>query len=187
MANKEAENHKSGRFPSNTEPNLKNHAPHQCNTIQLPSGTTYKNYLERDGVLELEDASDNEDEAELEREGANSQGLTAAKMSPATDHQPLAGTLAVAKSYSTLLTPNYMPPTPFPEHLAKPKHDEKLSQFMEMFQKMNINIPLLDALQDMPGYIKFLKEAVTSKKKFGMFESIKLSEELVPYSNKSYH
>lgn len=55
--------------------------------------------------------------------------------------------------------------------------DEKRNKFMDIFKKVNINISLLDALSNMPGYEKFLRDVVHNKKKFGEFETIMLSEE----------
>ncbi|XP_057808617.1 uncharacterized protein LOC131023092 [Salvia miltiorrhiza] len=52
-----------------------------------------------------------------------------------------------------------------------------MGKFMEIFSKLQINIPLLDALRDMPGYAKFLKDAVSNKRKLGKYETINLSEE----------
>ncbi|XP_057790981.1 uncharacterized protein LOC131008098 [Salvia miltiorrhiza] len=56
--------------------------------------------------------------------------------------------------------PEYKPVALFPRRLLKSKLDEKMGTFMEIFSKLQINIPLLDALRDMPGYAKFLKDAV---------------------------
>ncbi|KAH6761031.1 hypothetical protein C2S51_017980 [Perilla frutescens var. frutescens] len=66
---------------------------------------------------------------------------------------------------------------PFPTRLAKAKTEQKMEKFMEILKKVNINIPLLDALRDMPGYAKFLKDVVSKKRKLGKFETVNLSEE----------
>ena len=47
-----------------------------------------------------------------------------------------------------------------------------------MFEKVNINIPLLDAIKQFPPYAKFLKELCTNKRKFTKDEQITLSEEV---------
>jgi len=71
----------------------------------------------------------------------------------------------------------YTPPVPFPSRLVKSKYDEEFARFKEIFQNVEINLPLFDALRNMPGYMKFLKDALASKKKLGKFEKITLSEE----------
>ncbi|XP_057793100.1 uncharacterized protein LOC131009706 [Salvia miltiorrhiza] len=43
--------------------------------------------------------------------------------------------------------------------------------------KVHINIPLIEALQQMPKYAKFLKEVISTKKKWEEFETINLTEE----------
>ena len=48
---------------------------------------------------------------------------------------------------------------------------------MEIFKKLHINIPLVEAIAQMPKYAKFLKELISSKKKLQEFETITLSKE----------
>ena len=40
----------------------------------------------------------------------------------------------------------YNPPVPFPQRLQKVKLKEQFSRFLNMFKKIEINIPFLDAL-----------------------------------------
>ena len=55
---------------------------------------------------------------------------------------------------------------PFPQRLVKPKKENKLLDFSEIFRKVQINIPLLDAIKQIPSYAKFLKDFFTNKRKF---------------------
>jgi hypothetical protein len=59
----------------------------------------------------------------------------------------------------------YLPP-PFPQRLVKPKKKKKLLDIFETLRKVEINIPLLDAIQQIPAYAKFLKDCCTHKRKF---------------------
>jgi hypothetical protein len=63
----------------------------------------------------------------------------------------------------------YVPRAPFPERLKAPSHfgkqGEKIQAMMEMFKQVKINIPLLDAIQQVPAYAKFLKDLCTQKRK----------------------
>lgn len=70
-----------------------------------------------------------------------------------------------------------VPTALFPSHLSKAKTESKMEKFIEMLKKVEINIPLLDALRDMPGCAKFLKDTLARKRKFGKFERVNLSEE----------
>ncbi|KAA0047407.1 retrotransposon gag protein [Cucumis melo var. makuwa] len=60
----------------------------------------------------------------------------------------------------------YIPKPPFPSRLApKKKETPKKEEILEMFRKVQINLPLLDAIQQVPRYAKFLKELCTNKRK----------------------
>jgi len=54
-------------------------------------------------------------------------------------------------------------PPPFPQHLKKKNEDEKFKFFLSVFKSLSINIPLVEALLEMSGYAKFMKELVTKK------------------------
>ena len=44
-------------------------------------------------------------------------------------------------------------------------------------KQLHINIPLVEALEQMPNYAKFMKDLVTKKRRFGEFETVALTEE----------
>ena len=50
------------------------------------------------------------------------------------------------------------PVIPYPQRLKKKKLDNKFGKFMEIFKKLHINIPFFDALEQMPSYVKFMKD-----------------------------
>jgi hypothetical protein len=58
---------------------------------------------------------------------------------------------------STLKTA-YEPKAPFPERLKEPSHfgkqGEKIQDMMEVFKQVKTNIPLLDAIRQIPSYAK---------------------------------
>ena len=63
----------------------------------------------------------------------------------------------------------YEPKAPFPERLKAPSHfgkqGEKIQDMMETFKQVKVNIPLLDAIKQIPAYAKFLKDLCTQKRK----------------------
>ncbi|XP_031131881.1 uncharacterized protein LOC116033267 [Ipomoea triloba] len=65
---------------------------------------------------------------------------------------------------------------PFPSRLAKSKEEEHENQILETFRKVEINIPLLEAVKQIPKYAKFLKELCTSKRKLKSKEKIILGK-----------
>ena len=56
------------------------------------------------------------------------------------------------------------PPPPFPQRLVKKTEDGKYWRFITMLKHLSINVPLVDALEKMPGYAMFLKDLVTKKR-----------------------
>ncbi|XP_027067746.1 uncharacterized protein [Coffea arabica] len=54
---------------------------------------------------------------------------------------------------------------PFPSRLEKPKKQDKEKEILEVFRKMAINIPLLDAIKQVSKCAKFLKNFCVNKKK----------------------
>ena len=54
--------------------------------------------------------------------------------------------------------PAYKPTVPFPQRLQKAKREEQFSRFLDIFKKIEINIPFVEVINQMPNYAKFLKE-----------------------------
>ena len=65
---------------------------------------------------------------------------------------------------------------PFPRRNQKTKMDEQFGKFVEVIQKLYINIPLLDAIQ-VPTYAKYLRDILNNKRPLPSTEVIKLMEE----------
>ena len=60
----------------------------------------------------------------------------------------------------------YKPSIPFPQRLQKAKMEEQFSKFLNMFKKIEINIPFAEALAQMPHYAKLMKDILRKKRKF---------------------
>ena len=58
----------------------------------------------------------------------------------------------------------YKPQVPFPHRLKKAKLEEQFSRFLNMFKKIEVNIPFLEALTQMPHYAKFMKDILSRKR-----------------------
>ncbi|KAK4718066.1 hypothetical protein R3W88_016404 [Solanum pinnatisectum] len=65
-------------------------------------------------------------------------------------------------------------PPPFPQRLEKKNEDEKFKKFLSVFKKLSIYLPLVEALLEMSGYAKFMKELVTKKRSLD-YETIEVS------------
>ncbi|CAN6692130.1 unnamed protein product [Malus baccata var. baccata] len=73
--------------------------------------------------------------------------------------------------------PPYKPHLPFPQRQQQRSKDQQCIEFMKTLAKVQINLPLLDAIKQIPSYAKFLKELCSKKKKFLEYEKVILTEQ----------
>ncbi|XP_062075372.1 uncharacterized protein LOC133779425 [Humulus lupulus] len=52
---------------------------------------------------------------------------------------------------------------PYPQRLRETTLDKLISKILEVFKKLHINIPFTEALEQMPSYVKFMKEIMLRK------------------------
>ncbi|XP_048427303.1 uncharacterized protein LOC103956534 [Pyrus x bretschneideri] len=71
----------------------------------------------------------------------------------------------------------YVPPMPYPERLRPKAKDQQLTNFMKTLAKVHINLPLIDAIKNIPSYAKFLKDVCTKKKKLLDSKKVILTEQ----------
>ncbi|PNX79507.1 hypothetical protein L195_g035493, partial [Trifolium pratense] len=81
-----------------------------------------------------------------------------------------------AASSSPVLT-RERPHPPFPQRLRKAKEEKQFDKFIEIMKQLNINIPLIEAIQQMPNYSKFMKDVLTKRRRIGEFETVALTQE----------
>ncbi|KAB2600237.1 hypothetical protein D8674_010508 [Pyrus ussuriensis x Pyrus communis] len=78
---------------------------------------------------------------------------------------------------SNLINSNPVPPNvPFPHRFLQTKKEEHEKDILETFRKVQVNIPLLDAIKQVPKYAKFLKELCTTRKRASHKEVVRVSE-----------
>ncbi|KAL4387284.1 hypothetical protein GQ457_09G024910 [Hibiscus cannabinus] len=68
------------------------------------------------------------------------------------------------------------PPAPSPQRLKKQKHEYQYKKFFDILKQVHINLPLVEALQQMTNYAKFLKDIVSRKTRIGEFETVAATE-----------
>ena len=56
------------------------------------------------------------------------------------------------------------PPHPFPQRLVKNTENGKYRRFITMLKQLSINVPLVETLEQMLGYAKFMNDLVTKKR-----------------------
>eukprot|EP00257_Ricinus_communis_P016231 XP_015574332.1 uncharacterized protein LOC107261208 [Ricinus communis] len=71
----------------------------------------------------------------------------------------------------------YKPPIPFLQRLAQAKLEKKYGKFLDILKKLQINIPFLDAISEMPSYAKFLKDMLSNKRKIEENATVSLTTE----------
>ncbi|KAL5573532.1 hypothetical protein UlMin_023129 [Ulmus minor] len=69
------------------------------------------------------------------------------------------------------------PPPPFPQRFQKQQQDKKFQKFLDVLKQLHINIPFVEALEQMPNYVKFMKDMLMKKRRFGEFETVALTRE----------
>ncbi|XP_060210430.1 uncharacterized protein LOC132637343 [Lycium barbarum] len=69
------------------------------------------------------------------------------------------------------------PPPPFPQRLARQKEEATYLKFLDLLKQVHVNVPLVDMLQGIPKYAKYIKDIVANKSRFTEYATIALTEE----------
>ena len=72
---------------------------------------------------------------------------------------------------------SHIPPASYPRILRAPKKVNNHSEIYELFKQVKLNIPLLDAIKQIPSYAKFLKDLFTVKRKLGVNKEAFMTEQ----------
>ncbi|KAK4595175.1 hypothetical protein RGQ29_018785 [Quercus rubra] len=158
-----------GILPSNIVTNQKEHAK----AISLRSGRTYEEpkvtNAKQDEAMDNEESKMKEAESEMkevEQVEKTKENERASKSKRSRED--------TFETYSPTI---YDPPIPFSQRLRKNNVDDQFSKFLSIFKQLHINIPLVEALEQMPKYAKFLKDIISKKQKLDEHETVMLTEE----------
>ncbi|CAN6716373.1 unnamed protein product [Malus baccata var. baccata] len=161
-----------GKLPSSTVVNLKG-GFESAKAISLRSGKQVGSDPQpsksRSNEVEELIIEENEQSTPTERvETPLPQALNAPKPSNSANK---------GKEVPILINSNVVPPNvPFPRRFMQSKKEEAEKDILETFRKVQVNIPLLDAIKQVPKYAKFLKELCTTKRRMSNKEVVKVSE-----------
>ncbi|XP_059451127.1 uncharacterized protein LOC132181920 [Corylus avellana] len=72
----------------------------------------------------------------------------------------------------------FIPKALYPERLQAPKKGGKFEDILEVFKQVQINIPFLDAIQQVSSYAKFLKDLITVKRRTNVSKKVFLTEQV---------
>src|SRR3954465_10048009 len=147
------------RFPSQPEVNPPEHE-HAKAITTLRSGKIVDNKVDHSIAPEIEEEHEHEHEATVDDESTPLKEKEAADLMKPADLE------------------HHKEMEPFPHLLAKRKKDSKAHDILEIFKKVEINIPLLSAISQIPAYAKFLKNLCTNKRKFHDQEKVIHSQEV---------
>ncbi|KAL4312854.1 hypothetical protein GQ457_01G019910 [Hibiscus cannabinus] len=153
-----------GGFPSDTEV-AKGATHEQCNAITTRSGKIIKNNQEG-MAANPPPATDTPAEADAPAQASEDHRIP----------QPTMGEYSEESSHAQSDKPEEIrPPPPFPQRLKKQKQDYQFKKFLDILKQVHINLPLVEALQQMPNYAN-LKDMVTRKKRIEEFETVAATE-----------
>ncbi|KAM2409102.1 hypothetical protein ACFX1X_028050 [Malus domestica] len=158
-----------GKLPSSTVVNPKR-GFQTAKAITLRSGKEIGNHQKpsKQGL--------NEDEKLLQEEEQEARAT-------AREDQPLLQPPNASKpSQPIMVSPNSSSSSsiplnvPFPSRFRQSKKEENEKDIMETFRKVQVNIPLLNVIKQVPKYAKFLKELCTTRKRISNKEVVQVSE-----------
>ncbi|KAK8612929.1 hypothetical protein V6N13_104254 [Hibiscus sabdariffa] len=72
----------------------------------------------------------------------------------------------------------YAEPPPFPSRFLKKDKQAEEKDILDIFRKVELNIPLLEVIRKIPRYARFLKDLCTNKLKLMGYEKINLGENI---------
>ena len=73
---------------------------------------------------------------------------------------------------------SFIPKAPYPKRLKALKKNAQFAEILKVLKQVQINIPFLDAIQQVPSYAKFLKDLVTIKRKINVPKKAYLTEQV---------
>ncbi|XP_015165066.1 uncharacterized protein [Solanum tuberosum] len=73
--------------------------------------------------------------------------------------------------------PKAKPPPPFPHRFKKQREEECFGKFIELLKQVHVNLPLIDVLQSIPKYAKYVKDVVANKSRLVEYAIVALTEE----------
>ncbi|CAN6547339.1 unnamed protein product [Malus baccata var. baccata] len=160
-----------GQLPSSTIPNPEG-GFESAKAITLRSGKEV-------GAGSSSKTGHNEDELlQLEEEESKQPTAKVVPPLPQVPNVPnLPNSSHKGKNVSNSVHTNVFPSNvPFPSRFMQTKKEEAEKDILETFRKVQVNIPLLDAIKQVPRYAKFLKELCTTRKRMSTKEVVKVGE-----------
>ncbi|KAL4383998.1 hypothetical protein GQ457_15G015910 [Hibiscus cannabinus] len=163
-----------GNLPSNTEV-TKSNGKEQCSALTLRSGKEI-NKEDKFGGKSVEDPTPSH--VQKEPEFLDYSPIEEDK-GEKLDNEKTKKRYATAASSATPqpVRDEVRPPPTFPQRLKKHKEDLQFQKFVSMLDQFHINIPFLEAIDQIPSYAKILKDIITKKRKVDSYETVDVASE----------
>ncbi|XP_061336907.1 uncharacterized protein LOC133283987 [Gastrolobium bilobum] len=166
-----------GTLPSNTE-NPRREGKEQITAIALRSGKAVEEPEHiKDYHKMKESEGQNEGEQVAVEEEIGEQQVDKQTKSPAQK-------AAAREQHSQPADKASRPPPSFPQRLHKQQDDKQFKRFMDVLKQLHINVPLVEALEQMPSYAKFMKDILSRKRGVKEYETIAFTQESNRFLNK---
>ena len=146
------QNQNKDAFPNDTQKN-----PKDCMAVQLRSGKEVSN----NSIKERKERTEEEQEETEKEEKKNMPEKTTEARKQAQTEKPERSCEQKQKEKAQVYTPQ----VPFPQSLQKARRKEQFSKFLDIFKKIEINIPFAKVIDQMPNYEKILKGILSKKRK----------------------
>ncbi|CAN6567517.1 unnamed protein product [Malus baccata var. baccata] len=160
-----------GKLPSSTIPNPKGWFE-SAKAITLRSGkevgagSSSKTCHKEDEMLRMEEEESHEPTTKVE-----------VPLPQVSNGPKLSNLSNKGKNVSNSISTNVVPSNaPFPSRFMQTKKDEAEKDIFDTLRKVQVNIPLLDAIKQVPRYAKFLKDLCTTRKRISTKEVVKVGE-----------
>ncbi|CAN6697888.1 unnamed protein product [Malus baccata var. baccata] len=162
-----------GRLPSSTVANPKG-------GFETAKAITLRSGKQVGTKPQASKSSQKEDEKLLFEE--EPQSTPTARMEHPLPQPSCTSNLYNSAKVSSNLTPSSSIPlnVPFPSRLKQSKKEENEKDILETFRKVQVNIPLLDAIKQVPRYAKFLKELCTTRRRISNKEVVQVDNLIFP-------
>ncbi|XP_062080324.1 uncharacterized protein LOC133785081 [Humulus lupulus] len=158
-------NRPQGALPSDTE-NPRGVDKEQCKAVTLRSGKELEHSKKNSGHEDEPSSIQNNRKASKDEERYD--------VLKSASAQDAAASGTPQKSPEIQKLPQQLP---FPQRFQKQKQDGQFKKFLDILRQLHINIPLVEALEKMPNYVKFMKDILTKKRRLGEFETVALAKE----------
>ena len=148
-----------GDLPSTSEVNPRKDGQEHYKAITLQSRKVVETYIhahENKGNTVEENDKNDETPMQNEKNNAETVGNIGRSLKNSVENTP-----GKVKESPIEEKPNF----PYPQRLRRKQLDQQFGKFMEIFKKLHINIPFVEALEQMLGYVKFMKDILAKERK----------------------